>query len=139
MTSENTKNAFFAMLNNQKAKADTSRAEVMKEETPQPTAKDQEVDDIDISDIWNDTAEVSEAANVLKFEIPKATHTAPRIEVVKYTDISFLVKGEDTFLIREELKGLGGIYRSKWNNHGSAWMFAEKRRAEVEMFLSEIL
>jgi hypothetical protein len=61
------------------------------------------------------------------------------LEVVKYTDLSFLVKGEDTFLIREELKGLGGIFRHKWNAHGPAWMFSAKKREEIETFLGQIM
>ena len=117
------------------------------EETPQPPAivDGYIVEEIDISHLWDkDEAPEEEQATaapaLLNFELPKKqVEAAPRLEVVKYTELSFLVKGEDTYLIREELKGLGGIYRAKWNGHNSAWMFAEKKRQEIETFLAEIL
>jgi hypothetical protein len=100
------------------------------------------LDEIDISDAFKQEPQKEEQpAPVLIFEMPKAepAHVAPRIEIVKYTDKSFLLVGEDTYLVREELKSLGGIFRHKWNGHGAAWMFSERRREEIETFLSEFM
>jgi sRNA-binding protein len=105
------------------------------EETPQPPAiiDGYIIEDIDISHLWNkdeapEEEQVTPAPALLNFDMPKSqAANTPRLEIVKYTELSFLVKGEDTYLIREELKGLGGIYRAKWNGHNNAWMFAEKK------------
>jgi hypothetical protein len=129
---DSTKNIFLAMIAAQPTAQPIINKEVKEVDTKQQEA--QEWESVDISDIFKKTPTII-------FDIPKVepAPTAPRLEVVKYTDLSFLVKGEDTFLIREELKGLGGIFRHKWNAHGPAWMFSAKKREEIETFLGQIM
>jgi hypothetical protein len=146
-TNQTTRDLISKMLEDQKAKANAQKSifesKQPKQEEPAPTFENIQVEGYTADEIEKvDLSEVLEEAPapiVLSFDLPKATHTAPRIEVVSYTGLSFLLKGEDTYLIREELKGMGGIYRHKWGAHGPAWMFSNRRREEIETFLSEIL
>jgi len=62
------------------------------------------------------------------------------ISIQEYTSKSFIVLGNDTKLIKENLKNMGGKWNSnlKDENGGKfgAWIFSNKRLQEVEEFLS---
>lgn len=56
--------------------------------------------------------------------------------IIYYTEKSFVLTGEKTKDIKEEIKGLGG----KWNGSlkcGKGWIFSMKHEAKVKEFLKE--
>lgn len=55
------------------------------------------------------------------------------IEIVKYTEKTFIVKG-DTKDYKDKLKEIGG----KWNGFKKFWIFPNSKREEVEKIFSDI-
>ena len=95
---------------------------------------DREIDNVDISEL---TMKLETPIFKLESE-PIEESAAPRLEIVPYTPNSFLVIGMDTKTYKEELKVLGGIYRSNWKGYGHGWMFSNRRKQEVETFIENI-
>ena len=58
------------------------------------------------------------------------------IQLVEYSDRSFAVVG-DTKDIKDKLKELSGHF-NKFLNCGAGWIFSNKKRDDVEMFINSL-
>jgi len=64
------------------------------------------------------------------------------IKILDYSDKSFVVSGEDTKLIKENLRNIGGKWSSNLKdengNKYGAWVFSIKKKEEVENVLNSM-
>ncbi len=75
-----------------------------------------------------------------KYQKLGGTKVYPRLEVwvSNYTDKSFIVGGEGTRLIREDLKKKGGLWKSRLQRAGcGAWMWPRTKKEEILEFLAQ--
>ena len=79
---------------------------------------------------WMYESDFNDVKNAMQEENNK-TSNALNVEIVQYSEKSFIVKG-DTRPIKEDLKKLGGL----WFKKETAWLFSNKKREAVEKFIS---
>ena len=64
------------------------------------------------------------------------------VEIQEYSDKSFVVRGEGTRVLREDLKTLGGKWNSRLTDKETgdkfgAWLFWTEKREEIEMWITK--
>lgn len=92
-----------------------------------------EMSNITFDDLINTTPATPAQAEV-KPQEPAQTATERDIAIEEYNSLSFVVRGKDTYPIREQLRAKGGVW-NRFLKCGPAWIFSKKKYYTIKTLI----